>query len=95
MASDGDWGVLVEHDEDMADAWDSTYALPEPGINPVLDAFVTSKNLSIPSLVRVGARLQSDSTLAFAYPGGLKFRDMESGTRWNWVGSDFSALKIV
>lgn len=95
MASNGDWGVLVEHDPDMADAWDHLDPLPEAGINPTLDAFVARKNISLNALVRIGARLFSDSVLAFAYPGGVKYRDMDTGIRWNYIGSDFTAMKIV
>lgn len=93
--SDGDWGTLAEHDDDMAAAWDGFDRLPEPGVNDALDAFCAAKHLTIPALVRVGARLAGPTVLAFAYPGGIKYRNVETGQRWSYVGSEFVALKIV
>lgn len=60
----------------------------------MLDAFCASKHIDIPALMRLGTRVQGN-TLAFAYPSGIKFRDMETGKRWSYFGSDFHELKIV
>lgn len=93
--SNGDWGQLAEHDTELADAWDGYARLPEPGVSAALDAFVASKNITIGDLVRVGARLADDYVLAFAAPGGLKFRDIVSGRRWSFAGSEWREMKIV
>jgi hypothetical protein len=94
--SNGDWGDLAEHNPDLAEAWDRCRPLPEPGVNDALDAFVESKGLDIPSLVRVGARLTDDPTvLTYVYAGGLKYRSLETGQKWSYTGSEFRALKIV
>jgi 5S rRNA maturation endonuclease (ribonuclease M5)/KaiC/GvpD/RAD55 family RecA-like ATPase len=93
--SNGEWGDLAAHDDEMAEAWDGFERLPDPGVNDALDAFCASKHIDIPSLVRLGARLCDYTTLAFAYPGGIKFRNIETGVRWTYPGSEFVALKII
>jgi hypothetical protein len=91
--SNAEWGYLP--DDEQRDAWDTFDNLPGQGTNAVLDSFVARKNITIGDLVRVGARLSSPTVLAFAFPGGLKFRDMVTDARWNYVGSEFGELKIV
>jgi hypothetical protein len=93
--SNGEWGDLASHDKALADVWDAATPLPAPGENDNLDAFVTAKNITIPALVRIGTRLTDDTTLVFAYPGGLKFRNMVTGRRWSYAGSSWGQLKIV
>lgn len=93
--SDGAWGTLMESDPTMADTWDTFLPLPEPGANGALDALVASKNITIGDLVRVGARLTENGALAFAYPAAIKFRDVVTGKRWNYIGSEFPAPKII
>ncbi len=91
--SNSHWGYL--EDDEQREAWDHYDPLPEKGQNPYLDSLCERKGISIGSLVRVGARLSSPSVLAFAYPGGLKYRDLESDKRWSYLGSTFHDLKIV
>lgn len=93
--SNAEWGHLAEANQELADAWDSCESLPEPGGNPVLDSFCARKRLDIPALVRIGARLSSPNVLAVAYNSGIKYRDMQSGQRWNYLGSEFIQMKIV
>lgn len=93
--SNGTWGQLAEHDEEAASAWDSYSPLPDEGENATLDAFVRRKNLTIPGLVRVGARLADDHVLVFGYEAALKYRDMNNGLKWSRMGSTFPRLKIV
>lgn len=93
--SNGEWGEAGEHDEELGALWDSFEKLPEPGTNDTLDAFTAAKRIDIGSLVRVGARLSAPTVLAFALPGGVKFRDMESGKRWTAAGSEFRRLKVI
>ncbi len=93
--SDGAWGTLAEQDDGLAEQWDSFERLPEHGENDALDAFVASKRIDIPSLIRVGARLSAPSVLAFAFPDAIKYRDIESGQRWSSSGAEFKRLKIV
>ena len=93
--SNDEWGELARHDDQAAEAWDGFSRLPEPGQNIVLDALVASKHLTHESLVRLGARLADDQVLAFAFPGGIKFRDLLTGRRWSFPGSEFRELKIV
>lgn len=93
--SNEDWGYLAEHDDELAEVWDGYARLPEPGENKVLDSFCEDKRISIAALVRLGARLSDNTVLAFPYPGGLKYRDMVTGRRWAYTGSEFKALKIV
>lgn len=94
-ASNGAWGQLIEHDSELADIYDSYAALPDPGENPALDAFLERKRLSVGALVRVGARLAEPTVLAFGGPGWLKFRDLVTDRRWSYAGSDWSAMRIV
>lgn len=93
--SNGSWGELAEHDDELASAWDGFARLPEPGEHPAIDAFVERKRLTIGSLVRVGARLADDNVLAFAAPGGIKFRDIVSDRRWSYAGSEWREMKII
>lgn len=93
--SNNEWGALAAHDDEMAEAWDGFGHLPDPGSNMVLDSFIETKHLTHNALVRLGTRLAEDQVLAFAFDGGIKFRDMLTGRRWTWPGSEFAALKIV
>lgn len=95
MASDGDWGELAGHDSELAQVWDSFTRLPEVGANKVLDEFLERKGVSLAGLLRLGAKLSAPTVLAFAYPGGIKYRDMVTGKRWSYVGSEWLALKII
>lgn len=90
--SNGAWGELV--DDEFSDVFDQYERLPEPGENPALDAFVDRKHIDIDALVRVGARIQ-DNVLVFAFPSGIKFRDMVTDRRWSYIGSEWRHLKIV
>ncbi len=87
------WGYL--NDDEQRTAWDSYDPLPEAGENPYLDSLCERKHIDIASLVRLGARLSSPTVLAFAFPGGLKYRDLESDKRWSYVGSTWTDLKLV
>lgn len=93
--SNGAWGDLARYDDELAEAFDGFSQLPEAGVNAVLDAFCERKNLDVPALVRLGARLTDTGALAFGFPGGIKFRDMVTDSRWSYVGSVFKELKIV
>jgi len=95
--SNAEWGELQAHDSEMAEVWDGFHRLPDPGSNPALDALCDRKNITISSLVRLGAKLtEPDGTvLAFAFDGGIKYRDVVTGRRWTYLDSDFSRLKII
>ena len=93
--SNGIWGELAETDSALASLWDSYSPLPDEGDNAALDALCKRKNIDIPSLVRQGAKLNGDTVLAFAYPEGVKFRDLVDDRRWSQFGSEFNDLKIV
>jgi 5S rRNA maturation endonuclease (ribonuclease M5) len=93
--SDSEWGTLVRADSDLADVWDGFARLPDHGENEALDAFCERKHISIPSLVRLGARLADPGVLTFAYDHGIKFRDIVTGRRWNYIGSEFTRMKVV
>lgn len=95
MSSNGAWGELAEFDSALASLWDSYDHLPEPGQNAALDALCAAKHITIDSLVRQGAKMPDESTIAFAYPKGVKFRDLVTGRRWSQYGSEFDSLKIV
>lgn len=90
--SNGAWGELVE--DESRELWDSLDPLPEPGQHALLDAFVAQKRLTHQALVRIGTRIQGD-TLAFAFPDGVKFRDLATNQRWNELGVEWRSLKIV
>lgn len=89
------WGNLAAHDDELAQAWDSFAMLPEPGENPFLDSFCERKNITIPALIRLGAKLAEDQVLAFEYGTGIKFRDVTSGKMWSYLGSTWPHMKIV
>src|SRR4051812_3374033 len=93
--SNAEWGALASHDDELAETWDGFERLPDAGENPALDAFIERKGISLASLVRVGARLADTHVLAFAFPGGLKFRDLVSDRRWAYAGSTWRELKVV
>lgn len=93
--SDGAWGDLAEHDDEMAAAWDGYERLPDAGVNDVLDSFCESKRIDIGALMRLGTRLAQHDTLAFHYPGGIKYRNMLTGKRWSYTGAAFTRLKII
>jgi hypothetical protein len=91
--SNSHWGE-IETDECRA-AWDTYSPLPQPGENAALDALCERKRVGISDLVRAGARLSAPDVLAFAFPGGLKFRNLVTDKRWAYTGSTFDALKII
>lgn len=93
--SDGAWGDLAESNDELAEVWDGFARLPEPGENDALDAFAARKRIDLSSLARLGARLATPTTLAFAFSGGIKFREIETGRRWTYAGSEFPRMKIV
>lgn len=93
--SNGDWGQLAEADSELAEAWDSFDRLPQAGASAILDTFCSRKHISIEALVRIGTRMSASDVLAFVYPGGLKFRNLVTGQRWNYTGSSFSGVKII
>jgi hypothetical protein len=93
--SNSSWGEIAEHDDGLASLWDSFDRLPDPGVNDVLDAFLASKHINVGALARVGTRLSAPGVLAFAYTGGLKYREMESGRRWTSAEASFEKLKII
>lgn len=93
--SNGAFGEIAAHDSELVEAWDSFRALPEPGVNVALDAFVERKRISHGALVRIGARLGDDTTIAFGGPGYIKFRDLVSGQRWAYAGCEYKQLKVI
>lgn len=95
MSGEGYYDLAETGDDELTELWDSFARLPEPGENDILDAFVRSKNITIPALVKLGTRLAQDHVLVYAFNGGLKYRDMQSGQRWNSAGAEFPTLKIV
>ena len=93
--SDGAWGTLAQTSDELAELWDTFDRLPEPGDNEALDAFCERKNITIDSLLKLGSRITNGRVLCFAYPGGIKYRDIVTNKRWNYYGSEFHELKIV
>lgn len=93
--SNGAWADVSENDDELGAAWDSYEPLPDAGVNDALDAFCESKNIDIPALSRLGAKLSDVRVLAFPYPGGIKYRNMETGQRWASSGAEWTKLKIV
>jgi hypothetical protein len=94
-ASNEEWGLLVEQDDEAGEVWDSYEPLPDEGENRLLDEFCARKRISIGGLARLGARMPEPGVLAFALPGGIKYRDIVTGRRWSRLGSTWDALKIV
>lgn len=90
--SNGAWGEL-DTDESRG-LWDTFDPLPDPGDHPILDAFVARKRITIDALRRIGARIDGN-TLAYAFPDGIKWRDLETGRRWNELGVEWRTLKVV
>lgn len=91
--SNGEWGQLVEHDDDLAEVWDGWPRLPDvPDVQ--LAGFLCAKGHGLAELLRLGARYR-DGVLCYSYGTGLKYRDIATGRRWSYMGSDFGALKIV
>jgi hypothetical protein len=93
--SNGQWGDLAEGSDELAEVWDQFDKLPDHGVNDALDAFCARKRIDVGSLARLGTRLATPTTLAFAFPGGIKYRDMETGRRWTYNGSEFTKLKVI
>lgn len=93
--SDGAWGTLAKTSDELAELWDSFDRLPPPGNNEALDAFCDRKHITLDSLLRLGTRITGGKVLCFAYPGGIKYRDIITNKRWNYYGSEFSQLNIV
>jgi hypothetical protein len=96
MAESNDaWGVLSETDNELAEAWDGYETLPDAGQNMVLDAFVERKHLDHSALLRLGAKLAAEDTIAYAYDQGIKFRNMITGQMWSYTGSEWPRMRII
>lgn len=94
--SNNEWGEFVSENDELASTWDNFQYLPEPGANVAFDAWLDSKNITVEALVRVGAKMESPNTIAFGYPpNAIKYRDIISGRKWNYLGSKFDKLKII
>lgn len=93
--SDGSWGELVESNPELEAQWDGYTRLPDASDNEALQSFCERKRLTIPALVRLGARLSADHVLAFAFPGGIKYRDLVTDRRWSTAGATWEKLKVV
>jgi hypothetical protein len=93
--SNSDWGAIAEHSDELAALWDGYDRLPEPGEHDALDSFIERKRLTHGALVKLGARMAGTLTLAFGFPGGIKFRGIENAQKWSAPGSSFEALKIL
>jgi len=91
--SNGEWGQLAEHDDDLADVWDGWPRLPDsPDVQ--LAGFLRAKGHGLAELLRLGARYR-EGVLCYSYGTGLKYRDIETGRRWSYVGSSFPLLKVL
>lgn len=93
--SNSHWGEVVRRDPEMAEVWDRFQPLPEPGEHALLDALCTQKRITIAALVKVGARLAGAGVVAFAGPGYIKYRQLDSGRKWSYIGSEFPQLKLI
>lgn len=93
--SNGGYGEVAQYDDEFAEVWDAYDLIPEPGTSILLDEFVARKHLTHGSLVRLGARMPDESTLAFAFDGGIKYRNLLTDKRWSASGSSWHAMKIV
>ena len=93
--SNEEWGDFSAYDQELADAWDSYDTLPDEGANLVLDSFLERKNIDQGALLRVGAKLAAEDTLAYAYDRGIKYRNMISGRMWSYSGSEWPHMKII
>jgi hypothetical protein len=95
VASNGHWGDLAEADATLAAVYDGFTPIPNPGVNDALDAFCAAKDISRKALLRLGARLSDYCVIAYPFPGGLKFRNLETGQRWASTDAEFKRLKLV
>lgn len=93
MESNAHWGELAQEYKDL---WDHYKSLPEAGVNEALDVFCEKRQITIESLVRVGARLSETFVIAYAYPDGIKYRDLIATERtWTREGVEWHKLKII
>lgn len=93
--SNGHWAENAADFDQLADLWDGYSRLPEPGQNDTLDAFVASKNISIPALMRVGTKMLSVNELAYMGKGYIHYRNLVTGKKWSTKGAEFPQLKIA
>lgn len=95
--SNENWRGLVRDDPDTAQIWDAGFTLPDPGTHTLLDAFYAAKHITRDDLARTGARLteRDGDVLLFAWPGGAKFRNLETGRRWTGVGAAWRRAHII
>lgn len=83
------WGALQREDPETAQIWDASAPLPEPGARPRFDAFLKARNIDRGALARTAARYSPDSgddVVMWCWPGGAKWRNLETGKRWNTMG---------
>lgn len=90
-----DYYEVSEADPKLADLW-STYGwLPNEGEDKRFDAFCKLKGVSRTDLVRIGTRITPEGELAWLFPGGIKYRDLNTHERRTSKGATMNRLKIV
>jgi hypothetical protein len=94
-SNEAGWSELAAFDDEFAEVFDGYAPIPEFGENHLLDALIDLKHISRGALVRIGARLVDDNTIAYAFDGGIKYRNLLADERRSALGSVWHKLKIV
>jgi adenylylsulfate kinase-like enzyme len=84
--SNAHWGDLQRDDTETAELWDASAPLPMPGERPRFDAFLKARHIERQDLARTCGRYApeyGDDVVMWCWVGGAKFRNLESGHRWN------------
>lgn len=96
--SNEQWGDLQREDPETAALWDSSAPLPHPGERPRFDAFLAARRIDRSALARTAARYApeaGDDVVVWCWPGGAKWRNLETGKRWNTLGFRPSRAHII
>jgi hypothetical protein len=91
------WGQLQREDPETAELWDQGGPLPEPGAEPLFDALLAAKHITRQAIARTGCRMAdaAEPTLMWAWPGGAKWRRLDTGKRWNSLAPSWKRAHIM
>jgi hypothetical protein len=93
--SNENWGRLASEDPATAELWDQGTPLPDKGANALFDALLDAKHITRSALARTGCRMAEDNCLIWAWPGGAKWRRLDTGRRWNSLSPQWHRAHIM
>lgn len=94
MGSNEDWGWATPKAQSAHDTFIQT-TKPMAYAAPKMREWLSERGLDIPTMTRLGARVQGDNIIGYAFPDGIKWRNIHIDRRWSDEGIKWDHAKIV